>query len=99
MGEILNKFCDVIVLTSDSPDNEEPLEIINQVNKGIKNSGKVNIFIQREDAVKFALKNAKQKEAVLILGKGMEDYQVIDGKKVHYSDYEVVNDFLNKEKK
>lgn len=99
MGEILNKFCDVIVLTSDSPDNEEPLEIINQVNKGIKNNEKVNIFIQREDAVKFALKNAKQKDAVLILGKGTEDYQVINGKKVHYSDYEVVNDFLNKEKK
>ena len=48
----------------------------------------------RKTAIDKALGMARKGDVILIAGKGHEQYQVIDSKKIHFSDYEVVDEFL-----
>ncbi len=95
MGEIASKYSDQIILTSDNPRNEDPLDIINDIKLGIKNSKKIVINVDRKSAIKSAIHNADSKDIILIAGKGHEDYQEINEKKYPFDDKLVVNRILN----
>ncbi len=85
MGKIASRFADRIVLTSDNPRNEDPLEIIRDIAKGINNR---NIYIEpsREEAIKTAFEIAGKGDRILIAGKGHEEYQIIGNEKKFFSD-------------
>ena len=51
----------------------------------------------RRKAIARALNIAKAGDVILILGKGAENYQEINGVKYPYSDYEVVDDYFKNE--
>jgi len=85
MGEIADKLADFIIVTSDNPRCEDPLKIINDITKGIK-SNHYEIIPDRKEAIKKAVALSKNYDAVLILGKGDEDYIELCGKKIEYSD-------------
>lgn len=89
MGNLASKFCRKIIITTDNPKFENPLRICNQILKGCKNKG--IIIEDRYDAIKFAIKNAKPNEIILIAGKGSETYQDINGIEMKYSDYKSVS--------
>lgn len=94
MGKIATDKSSFVIITDDNPRLEDPKLIISDIEKGItKNNYK--IIENRENAINFALKIAKQNDTVLILGKGAEPYQDICGVKVPYSDYKVVDNFIN----
>ena len=86
MGKIAGAMSGVVVVTSDNPRSEDAEDIIKEIMKGIK-KGK-NIFAEpdREKAVALAVSNAREGDAVLLLGKGAEEYQDIKGIKHPYSD-------------
>ncbi|MEO0139737.1 MAG: UDP-N-acetylmuramoyl-L-alanyl-D-glutamate--2,6-diaminopimelate ligase [candidate division WOR-3 bacterium] len=89
MGEVAERYGDIIVLTSDNPRFEEPEKIIEDIAEGIKHKKPFKIPDRRE-AIKFAINNAKKGDVVVILGKGHETYQEIKGIKHHFDDAEVV---------
>ncbi|MBI4847786.1 MAG: UDP-N-acetylmuramoyl-L-alanyl-D-glutamate--2,6-diaminopimelate ligase [Nitrospirae bacterium] len=95
MGAAASELSDSIIVTSDNPRNEDPLEIIKDVLKGIS---KNNYTVQpdRELAIKEAVAMAKEGDTVLIAGKGHEDYQEIKGKRHHFSDKEVLKEAIRK---
>jgi UDP-N-acetylmuramoyl-L-alanyl-D-glutamate--2,6-diaminopimelate ligase len=94
MGNVAEKYSDVVILTSDNPRYEEPREIINHILEGIKERSKVYSIPDRREGIEFALKIAKEGDAVVIAGKGHEDYQEIKGKRYPFDDRKVVRKLL-----
>ena len=93
MGSIAAKYADRIFLTDEESYNENPAKIRKMIMDGIKKSratGKVTEIPDREEAIKRAIKIAKKGDIVLVTGMGHEKFRIIEGKKVPWSDAEVV---------
>lgn len=88
MGQVVEKLADSVVVTSDNPRNEPPASIIDAIIVGMKTSPLVEP--DRAKAIAIAVKLAKKHDAVLVAGKGHEEYQEIAGVKHYFSDAEVV---------
>ena len=72
-GQILDKYCDMIILTEDDPRNENPREIAEQIASGIKDTNYV-IILDRYDAIHEAIDLADPNDTIIILGKGDEKF-------------------------
>ncbi len=95
MGKISGSLADFSIITSDNPRYEEPMEIINQVEKGVRQKTKRYILIEdREDAIKYAIDIAVKGDLILIAGKGSERYQEVLGIKKLYNDKDTVIEYL-----
>ncbi|MFQ5584251.1 MAG: UDP-N-acetylmuramoyl-L-alanyl-D-glutamate--2,6-diaminopimelate ligase [Calditrichia bacterium] len=94
MGKIAEDYADLIFLTNDNPRSEEPLQIIEQIKRGIYDQSKVRVIPDREEAIITALQNAEHNDLLLIAGKGHETYQEFAGKRIHFDDREVIRHFL-----
>lgn len=96
MGTVSGKKADLSVITTDDPGFEDAGEIAREIAGFVERAGgKYEIILDREQAVRYALDEAKKGDIVLILGKGHETYQKINGEKVHYSDHESVSKYFN----
>lgn len=93
MGEIATKYSRHVIFTNDNPRFEDEKEIINDIVKNAKKNYK--IIYDRKEAIKEGIESLKEKNILMILGKGHEDYQEIKGIKYHFSDIKTVNDILN----
>ena len=90
MGEIAGELADYCILTSDNPRNEDPMDILNAIEAGIKPTGCEYVVIEnRREAIRYALKFAGAGDVVVLAGKGHETYQEIRGEK-HPFDVKVV---------
>lgn len=97
MARIATENSDTVIFTSDNPRNEDPFEILKQMEAGVEaqNTNKYLTIEDRHQAIKTACKMAKEGDIILIAGKGHEDYQEIKGVKHHFNDLEEVINFLN----
>jgi UDP-N-acetylmuramoyl-L-alanyl-D-glutamate--2,6-diaminopimelate ligase len=95
MGAAATELSDFAVITSDNPRNEDPLDIIKDILKGIS---KNNYSVQpdRTEAIREAVGMAGEGDTVLVAGKGHEDYQEIKGVRHHFSDKEVLREEIKK---
>jgi UDP-N-acetylmuramoyl-L-alanyl-D-glutamate--2,6-diaminopimelate ligase len=92
MGQIVAKYAKVAIVTSDNPRSEDPNSIIEQVaSKMSPNTIKIT---DRKEAIKRAI-DIQNGEVLLILGKGDEDYQEINGIKYPFSDQKIVKEILS----
>lgn len=87
MGEIGSRRSDVCIITSDNPRTEDENEIIEDILSGIKDRDSVIVERNRQEAIKIGIKKAAKDDAVIIAGKGHEDYQIIGEIKHNFSDY------------
>jgi UDP-N-acetylmuramoyl-L-alanyl-D-glutamate--2,6-diaminopimelate ligase len=96
MASIACRFSDKVVITSDNPRDEEPMDIIAEMKTGIGVSEmrKTLVMADREEAIKTACMLAKPKDIVLVAGKGHENYQEIKGVKYPFDDKEVLERML-----
>ncbi|MDR2821085.1 MAG: UDP-N-acetylmuramoyl-L-alanyl-D-glutamate--2,6-diaminopimelate ligase [Desulfovibrio sp.] len=94
MGAAVARYSDVAVLTSDNPRFEDPESILQDVLPGLKDAREVLVEVDRRAATERALAMLRKGDALLIAGKGHENYQIIQGVKSHYSDQEVVREIL-----
>ncbi len=80
------------VFTSDNPRHEEPAAIIDDMLEGVGDEfrHKVEVCVDRREAIRRAISLARPGDAVLIAGKGHEDYQIIGDVKSHFDDREEV---------
>jgi UDP-N-acetylmuramoyl-L-alanyl-D-glutamate--2,6-diaminopimelate ligase len=87
---------DRLILTSDNPRNEEPTDIIHDMEEGLDIEGrkKTLSIVDRREAIRTAAALAQPGDVILIAGKGHEDYQEIKGVKHHFDDREVVKEYL-----
>jgi len=97
MGEAAGSLSDLVVLTSDNPRGEDPLRIINDVIVGLqKVNAKYRIEAEREQALEFALEEARPGDIVLLAGKGHETYQVLRDRTVEFDDREKARAILRR---
>lgn len=96
MGQIACKYADVVYITSDNPRTEDPDRIIEDITMGLKGDSYVKIT-DRTEAIKAAIVEAQPGDAIVIAGKGHENYQIIGTEKVHYDEREVIRGILDNE--
>ena len=95
MGAVAGRFANKIYVTSDNPRDEVPEMILEDILVGLYGKDHVTATPDRRLAIKMALESLEKDEALLILGKGDEDYQEIKGVKHPFDDREVVRELLN----
>ena len=96
MGEIAGELADFCILTSDNPRNEDPMDILNAIEEGIRPTGCAYVVIEnRREAIRYALTNARRDDVVVLAGKGHETYQEINGVKHPFDEKIIVAELLN----
>lgn len=95
MGKIVGDLSDMVVVTSDNPRFEDPIQIINDILCGMKKSKK-NLFIHenRKKAIEYALKRAGKNDIIFLAGKGHETSQEIGSEKLPFDEREIVREIL-----
>lgn len=93
IGEVATRLADEVIFTSDNPRTEDPSSIIRDIATGA-GTDNYQIEIDRALAIYQAIANAQAGDMVLIAGKGHEKFQEIKGRKIPFSDAEVVQQVL-----
>ncbi|MFV0423348.1 UDP-N-acetylmuramoyl-L-alanyl-D-glutamate--2,6-diaminopimelate ligase [Oleidesulfovibrio sp.] len=94
MGQAVCRHADIAVLTSDNPRTENPVAIMADVKPGLSDCTEVVEEPDRKTALARALELARPGDAILVAGKGHEDYQVIGTEKIHFSDQETLRELM-----
>jgi UDP-N-acetylmuramoyl-L-alanyl-D-glutamate--2,6-diaminopimelate ligase len=90
MGAMAEADADQIVITNDNPRTEDPNRIVSDIMQGVGRADHAQVILDRRLAIRWALEHASEKDAVIILGKGHEQYQIIGKEKRQYAgDYAV----------
>ncbi len=97
MGKVAAECADYTVLTSDNPRKEKPEEIIEDIIKGFP-EGFSNYSVEpdRYKGIAMALEMAEPGDCVAVAGKGHEDYQIFADKTIHFDDFEVIKECMEK---
>ena len=93
MGAAATRLSDFVIITSDNPRSEEPLEIIRDIEAGAVRRNYVTEPDRRE-ALKRAIGMAEEGDIVLIAGKGHEDYQEVKGIRHRFSDRDAATEII-----
>jgi UDP-N-acetylmuramoyl-L-alanyl-D-glutamate--2,6-diaminopimelate ligase len=95
MGEISGKYADLSIITADNSRFENVMDIIEDIKVGInKTNGDYVIIPDRKEAIKYSIVNAKEGDIVLLLGKGHEDYQEIEGVRYPFDERVIIKEIL-----
>lgn len=95
MGRIVAELADYSVITSDNPRFEDQEKIISQVKEGTESlTTPFKTFIDRREAIEFALSIARSGDIVALCGKGHENYQVIGNDYMHFDEREIVAEIM-----
>ncbi|MGV6808197.1 MAG: UDP-N-acetylmuramoyl-L-alanyl-D-glutamate--2,6-diaminopimelate ligase, partial [bacterium] len=91
MGAVADAIADVVMITSDNPRSEKPLDIMLDIAAAVSEAHMVE---SRADAIKTSIAEADPGDTILIAGKGHEDYQVIGDQHLPFSDAETARSAL-----
>ena len=99
MAQEAVKQSNKVIITSDNPRFEEPQDIIDDMLAGLNKEEmkKVLCIVDRKEAIKTACMLAQAGDAILVAGKGHENYQDIKGVKYHFDDKEVIREIFANE--
>ena len=86
MGKALQEFSDVAVFTSDNPRSENPGSILKEMVGGLKINQPSSVIVDRNEAIAYAVSVASAGDCILVLGKGHETGQEINGVISEFSD-------------
>ena len=92
MGALVGATADRIIITNDNPRTEDPRRIIAEIQAGVGtgSGSRVSVITDRREAVIHSIRAAASEDAVLIAGKGHEEYQLVGAQRLPYSDRETV---------
>lgn len=95
MGLVAGSMCEMCVLTADNPDFEDPMSVIDDIAEAvIEAGGKYYAEPDRKKAIEYALSIAEKGDLILLAGKGHENYQLVNGQKVPFSETECINEYM-----
>lgn len=96
MAEVACEYSDKVIFTSDNPRNEDPLEIIKDMEAGVGVVARKKYIsiADRREAIKTAVSLSNKEDIILIAGKGHEKYQEIKGVKNDFDDKKVLKEMF-----
>ena len=96
MAHIASSMSNKVIITSDNPRTEDPVDIIADMEKGVQpqNQKKTLSIVDRKQAIKTACQLAGPNDIILIAGKGHETYQEIQGIRHDFDDMKIVKELL-----
>lgn len=96
MAEVACEYSDKVIFTSDNPRNEDPLEILKEMEVGVNVAARKKYIsiADRKEAIKTAVSLSNGEDIVLIAGKGHEKYQDIKGVKYDFDDKKVLKEMF-----
>ena len=89
LGIAAAEYADFSILTDDNPDRESSADIISDIEKHMNGAPRIAIP-NRKEAIEYAVSIAREGDIVLFAGKGHENYQLINGKKLPFSEKECI---------
>lgn len=94
-GEIVAKFNAFSVLTADNPRGEKVKDICDYIIEGVNRyHGEYIVIEDRQEAIHYALSHAQSGDVILCLGKGHEDYQILDKEPLPFSEKEIIENYF-----
>jgi len=93
MGHAAEMYSDYVIYTSDNPRTEDPKMIIDDILEGVEKDNH-EVILDRKEAIIKGMSMLSDKDMLMILGKGHEDYQIIGREKIHFSDQEIVLEYI-----
>jgi UDP-N-acetylmuramoyl-L-alanyl-D-glutamate--2,6-diaminopimelate ligase len=96
MAEVACEYSDKIIFTSDNPRNEDPAQIIKDMEEGVPVVARKKYIsiVDRKEAIKTAVNLAQQQDIILVAGKGHEKYQEINGVKYDFDDKKILSEMF-----
>ena len=97
MGAIAASQADFVIVTSDNPRSEEPMDIAQQIISGIEDADRrasISVELDRRSAIELALRTARKGDVVIIAGKGHEITQTIGNQVLPFNDAQVANQLI-----
>ncbi len=91
LGEVAAELADLSILTADNPDFEDPVAICDDI-AAVMSGADYVIVPDRAEAVRHAVRIARAGDVILFAGKGHEDYQLIKGEKVPFSERQILTE-------
>jgi UDP-N-acetylmuramoyl-L-alanyl-D-glutamate--2,6-diaminopimelate ligase len=95
LGRVVERLADISVITNDNPGLEPPLQIAHDILDGFDRPALARLLPDRAKAICWALAEAQSGDAVLIAGKGCDDYQSEGSRLYHFDDREVIRHWLS----
>ena len=95
MGKIATSKSDFVIFTDDNPRTEDNHLIMQDIITGVEKNNYL-IKYDRKEAILEGFKMLEKNDILLILGKGHENYQVINHDKIHFSDLETAKELIDK---
>lgn len=97
MAEVACQYSDQIILTSDNPRKEDPMDILHEMEAGVPVTRKKNCLTiaDRKEAIKTAVRLSRPEDIILVAGKGHEKYQEINGVKHPFDDKQVLQEMFD----
>ena len=92
LGMVASELADYCIVTSDNPNYEDPMAIIREIIDAFTRNCPYEYAKDREIAVRNAVNMAREGDIVLFTGKGHETYQLINGKKVPFSERAIIEE-------
>lgn len=98
IGRIAANFCKEVIITSEDPDDENPQAIVDEIMSGIpdKTSAVIKIIIDRREAIRTALRDARSGDTVIITGMGAQPWFIVRGGKIPWDERAIVREELSK---
>lgn len=90
MGEVANKFADIVIVTDDNSRSEDPSNIRKDILKGCPNAIEI---AGREEAIKYAINHMEEGDLLLIAGRGHEQYLIIGNNNIKFCDFEIAKKY------
>lgn len=92
MGHIATEMADKVIITSDNCRSEDRENIISDILSGIGQGARASytVISDREDAIDYAVKNARSGDVILLAGKGHESYLIDETGKRYFSEKDAV---------
>ena len=97
MGKVAYKYADFVVITNDNPRQEDPEKIVRDIIAGIENpeKSKVVVELDRTKAIEIAYNYSKKGSIIMLLGKGVDEYQIVGLEKSFFSEKQVLQSLNN----
>jgi UDP-N-acetylmuramoyl-L-alanyl-D-glutamate--2,6-diaminopimelate ligase len=94
MGQVAARLADLSIVTTDDAYSEDPAEIAREVVSGAAD-GRAEVWLDRREAIRRALKAAREGDVVVVAGKGHERVQHLPTGDVPFHDATVVGELLD----